>query len=235
MAFAAAPDPGSDCKPNTLAPPPAPTATPQIAMLGGKTAATADGGGAAAAPAGPRAPPGAAGPPGAARPGAAAATKAMPVTDFLDKGLGGAKLPRKKQDRAEKERAKRAKGQSTHSEWKSEAFMVLRWVALGLGGGGGGGRKAFRCCGRWCWGWGGPLGLGGWWGGVVHGAARRWGQRTLFNAAAFLPTCAQARLRLARLAPAAAAAAWARARAPRPPPPTPARRRRARGAARVQE
>lgn len=53
-------------------------------------------------------------------------TKPMPVKDFLDKGLGGAQLPRKQQDRKDKEKLKRAAGQSTHSQWKSEAEMVLR-------------------------------------------------------------------------------------------------------------
>lgn len=54
------------------------------------------------------------------------ATKAMPVTEFLDKGVGGAQLPRKHQDRKDKEKIKRAAGQSTHAHWKSEAEMVLR-------------------------------------------------------------------------------------------------------------
>lgn len=54
------------------------------------------------------------------------ATKPMPVNDFLDKGLGGAQLPRKQQDRKDKEKLKRAAGQSTHAQWKSEAEMVLR-------------------------------------------------------------------------------------------------------------
>ncbi len=54
------------------------------------------------------------------------ATGAMAVTEFLDKGLGAAQLPRKAQDRKEKEKSKRTKGQSTHSHWKSEAEMVLR-------------------------------------------------------------------------------------------------------------
>jgi hypothetical protein len=53
-------------------------------------------------------------------------TKPMAVTEFLDKGLGGAQLPRKQQDRKEKEKKKRAAGQSTHAQWKSEAEMVLR-------------------------------------------------------------------------------------------------------------
>eukprot|EP00882_Tetradesmus_deserticola_P009346 GHRQ01009859.1.p3 GENE.GHRQ01009859.1~~GHRQ01009859.1.p3 ORF type:complete len:141 (+),score=52.12 GHRQ01009859.1:686-1108(+) len=54
------------------------------------------------------------------------ATKPMPVNEFLDKGLGGAQLPRKQQDRKDKEKLKRAAGQSTHAQWKSEAEMVLR-------------------------------------------------------------------------------------------------------------
>ncbi len=53
-------------------------------------------------------------------------SKPMPVTDFLDKGLGAAQLPRKGQDRKEKEKDKRMRGQSTHAAWKSEAEMVLR-------------------------------------------------------------------------------------------------------------
>jgi hypothetical protein len=53
-------------------------------------------------------------------------TKPMPVQEFLDKGLGGAQLPRKQQDRKDKEKKKRAAGQSTHAQWKSEAEMVLR-------------------------------------------------------------------------------------------------------------
>ncbi|CAG9467423.1 unnamed protein product [Pedinophyceae sp. YPF-701] len=52
---------------------------------------------------------------------------AMGVDDFLARGVGGAQLPRKKgQDRAEKEKQKRARGQSTHHAWKSEAEMALR-------------------------------------------------------------------------------------------------------------
>lgn len=53
-------------------------------------------------------------------------SKAMPVEQFLDKGVGGALLPRKRQDRKEKEQSKRAKGQSGVQTWKSEAEMVLR-------------------------------------------------------------------------------------------------------------
>ncbi len=54
------------------------------------------------------------------------ATKAMGVTDFMDKGVGGAQLPRKRQDRKDKEKSKRMMGQSSHASWKSEAELVLR-------------------------------------------------------------------------------------------------------------
>ena len=50
----------------------------------------------------------------------------MGVQDFLDKGPGGAQLPRKKQDRKDMEKSKRERGQSSHAAWKSEAEMVLR-------------------------------------------------------------------------------------------------------------
>lgn len=53
-------------------------------------------------------------------------TAAMGVQDFLEKGLGGAQLPRKKQDRKDMEKSKRDRGQSSHAQWKSEAEMVLR-------------------------------------------------------------------------------------------------------------
>lgn len=53
-------------------------------------------------------------------------TKAMGVDEFLEKGVGGAQLPRKQQDRKDKEKSKRERGQSTHSHWKSEAEMALR-------------------------------------------------------------------------------------------------------------
>ena len=53
-------------------------------------------------------------------------TPAMGVQDFLDKGPGGAQLPRKKQDRKDMEKSKRERGQSSHAAWKSEAEMVLR-------------------------------------------------------------------------------------------------------------
>lgn len=52
-------------------------------------------------------------------------TPAMGVNDFLDKG-GGAALPRQQQDRKDREKDKRMRGQSTHASWKSEAEMVLR-------------------------------------------------------------------------------------------------------------
>ena len=50
----------------------------------------------------------------------------MGVSDFLNKGVGAAKLPRKEQARAEKEKKKRALGQSAIGTWKTEAEMVLR-------------------------------------------------------------------------------------------------------------
>ncbi|EFJ50709.1 hypothetical protein VOLCADRAFT_88506 [Volvox carteri f. nagariensis] len=53
-------------------------------------------------------------------------TKPMEVSEFLNKGLGAAQLPRRTQDRKDKEKQKRTRGQSTHSHWKSEAEMVLR-------------------------------------------------------------------------------------------------------------
>ncbi len=53
-------------------------------------------------------------------------TSAMGVQEFLDKGHGGAQLPRKKQDRKDMEKSKRDRGQSSHAAWKSEAEMVLR-------------------------------------------------------------------------------------------------------------
>ncbi|KAK9804804.1 hypothetical protein WJX72_006546 [[Myrmecia] bisecta] len=57
---------------------------------------------------------------------AAKATRAMSVSEFLDKGVGGAQLPRSKQDRKEKEKLKRGREQSSVHGWKSEAEMVLR-------------------------------------------------------------------------------------------------------------
>ncbi|KAL6774329.1 hypothetical protein ACKKBG_A24580 [Auxenochlorella protothecoides x Auxenochlorella symbiontica] len=53
-------------------------------------------------------------------------SKAMGVEEFLDKGAGGAVLPRKRQERKDREKDKRSKGQSSHAAWKSEAEMVLR-------------------------------------------------------------------------------------------------------------
>ncbi|KAG2452498.1 hypothetical protein HYH02_002737 [Chlamydomonas schloesseri] len=55
-----------------------------------------------------------------------APTKPMEVSEFLNKGVGAAQLPRKNADRKDKEKDKRMRGQSTHSHWKSEAEMVLR-------------------------------------------------------------------------------------------------------------
>jgi hypothetical protein len=54
------------------------------------------------------------------------ATRSMGVEEFLEKGVGGAALPRKKQERKDKEKEKRMKGQSSHAEWKTEAEMALR-------------------------------------------------------------------------------------------------------------
>ena len=52
-------------------------------------------------------------------------TPAMGVSEFMDRG-GGATLPRQQQERKDREKNKRMKGQSTHASWKSEAEMVLR-------------------------------------------------------------------------------------------------------------
>jgi hypothetical protein len=54
------------------------------------------------------------------------ASKAMGVSEFMEKGIGGAQLPRKRQDRRDKERSKRHMGQSAIGSWKTEAEMVLR-------------------------------------------------------------------------------------------------------------
>ncbi|KAI7836123.1 hypothetical protein COHA_010002 [Chlorella ohadii] len=89
----------------------------QIAMLGGKVGEEEEDDGLPAAP-------GAAAPKHPVPKGKA--SKPMAVDDFLDKGLGGAQLPRKRQDRKDKEKDKRMRGQSTHAQWKSEAEMVLR-------------------------------------------------------------------------------------------------------------
>lgn len=80
----------------------------QIAMLGGQVREDGEGGG-GKHPA-PKGKP----------------SRPMGVDEFLDKGLGGAQLPRKRQDRKDKEKEKRMRGQSTHAQWKSEAEMVLR-------------------------------------------------------------------------------------------------------------
>jgi len=51
------------------------------------------------------------------------------VETFLSRGeKGGGRLPRDAAGKrnVEREKAKRQKGQSTHSHWKSEAEMVLR-------------------------------------------------------------------------------------------------------------
>lgn len=53
------------------------------------------------------------------------ASGAMGVSEFLAQG-GGAQLPRGQQGKKERERSKRALGQSHQPEWKSEAEMVLR-------------------------------------------------------------------------------------------------------------
>jgi len=53
-------------------------------------------------------------------------SKAMGVEEFLEKGVGGAQLPRQRQERKNREKEKREKGQSSHSHWKSEAEMALR-------------------------------------------------------------------------------------------------------------
>ncbi|KAK9793707.1 hypothetical protein WJX73_003226 [Symbiochloris irregularis] len=54
------------------------------------------------------------------------ATAAMGVSEFMEKGVGGAALPRNRQDRKDKEKLKRGKGQSSVGSWKTEAEMVLR-------------------------------------------------------------------------------------------------------------
>ena len=48
---------------------------------------------------------------------------------FRCRGVGGAALPRSRQDRKDKEKEKRGRGQSSVSHWKSEAEMVLRCLA----------------------------------------------------------------------------------------------------------
>ncbi|KAK9904771.1 hypothetical protein WJX75_002212 [Coccomyxa subellipsoidea] len=46
--------------------------------------------------------------------------------NFMDKGVGGAQLPRRRQERKDKEKSKRQLGQSAIGSWKTEAEMVLR-------------------------------------------------------------------------------------------------------------
>jgi len=57
--------------------------------------------------------------------GSKAASKPMAVDEFLTKG-GGVMLPRRTRFQRDKEKAKREKGQSSHSAWKSEEEMLLR-------------------------------------------------------------------------------------------------------------
>lgn len=64
--------------------------------------------------------------PAAKAPGAKAPTRPMAVDEFLDKGLGAQQLPRKNQDRKDREKAKREKGQSSVHGWKTEAEMAMR-------------------------------------------------------------------------------------------------------------
>ncbi|CAL8464468.1 g4003 [Coccomyxa elongata] len=97
------------------------TTAAQIAMLGGQWRPSAD----------EDSEPAAIGPvlPGGLRDGMQGKkgpTKAMAVSEFMDKGIGGAALPRRKQDRKDKEKSKRALGQSAIGSWKTEAEMVLR-------------------------------------------------------------------------------------------------------------
>lgn len=93
----------------------------QVALMGGQWRPSADVGQEEEEAAAPAAP-------GAARPGGVVKKKtaALPVSDFLDRGVGGAALPRSRQDRKDKEKEKRSRGQSSVSHWKSEAEMVLR-------------------------------------------------------------------------------------------------------------
>ena len=91
----------------------------QVAMLGGQwdTDASGSGPGDAAllGPSAPKAAPGK-----ASRP-----SRAMDVSEFVDKG-GSAMLPRKQQERREKEKMKRLAGQSAIGSWKSETEMQQR-------------------------------------------------------------------------------------------------------------
>ncbi|GAB4817253.1 hypothetical protein N2152v2_004299 [Parachlorella kessleri] len=95
----------------------------QIAMLGGQWGRTAGGGANGEDGDGEEEGGGA---PGAALPPKGKPTRPMGVEEFLEKGVGGAQLPRKRQDRKDKEKDKRAKGQSSHHQWKTEAEMLLR-------------------------------------------------------------------------------------------------------------
>ena len=58
--------------------------------------------------------------------GGGGASKALSVDEFLVGKGGNAQMPRKGQDRRDKEKDKREKGQSAIGSWKSEAEMVLR-------------------------------------------------------------------------------------------------------------
>lgn len=49
----------------------------------------------------------------------------MGMNDFMDK-VGTSSLPRRNTDRRDKEKEKRAKGQSAIGSWKTEAEMALR-------------------------------------------------------------------------------------------------------------
>lgn len=49
----------------------------------------------------------------------------MGINDFMDQ-VGTASLPRRNTGRRDKEKEKRAKGQSAIGNWKTEAEMVLR-------------------------------------------------------------------------------------------------------------
>lgn len=93
----------------------------QIAMLGGQWRPSADEE-SAPAPIGPAPPAGQRD----SKSGRKGPSKAMGVSDFMDKGVGGAQLPRKRQDRKDKEKSKRQLGQSAIGSWKTEAEMVLR-------------------------------------------------------------------------------------------------------------
>jgi len=62
--------------------------------------------------------------PSAPRDRARAASHAMPVAEAL--ANAAAALPRKQQDRRDREKNKRERGQSSISTWKTEAEMVLR-------------------------------------------------------------------------------------------------------------